>query len=288
MIKQLAQNKKPFFIAAGFKRPHLPFVAPKKYWDLYDRNSINLSKWQKSPEGAPEFALHDWGELKSYVDIPKEITPSGILNENKQRQLIHGYMASVSYLDAQVGKLIKELEAQGIADETIIVLWGDHGWHLGDHGIWCKHSNFEQATRSPLIFSGKGFKPLINSSPTEFLDIYPTLCDLAGIRIPENLDGTSLKPIIEGKADRVKDFAISQYPRGDNRMGYSIRNDRYRYTAWFGIDFRKGEKPSKEKIIAEELYDYKTDPDERINHADQTEYNAIKKELSIKLLSSVK
>jgi arylsulfatase A-like enzyme len=288
MIQELAKKDKPFFIAAGFKRPHLPFVAPKKYWDLYNKESIALSKWQKAPVGAPEFALHEWGELKSYVDIPKEILPSGILIENKQRQLIHGYMASVSYLDAQVGKLLSELEKQGIADETVIVLWGDHGWHLGDHGIWCKHSNFEQATRAPLIFSGKGFKPLKNNSPTEFLDIYPTLCDLAGIEIPKNLDGASLKPIIEGKAERVKEFAISQYPRGDNRMGYSLRSDRYRYTVWFSIDFRNGEKPSKEKIIAEELYDYQTDRDETKNFATDPVYKIIKNDLFDKLLTTIK
>lgn len=284
MIDQLANKEKPFFIAVGFKKPHLPFVAPKKYWDLYDPSKIELANWQKKPVGAPDFAMHSWGELKSYSDIKPNILPSGILNEKKQRELIHGYMAAVSYTDAQIGKVLDELEKQGVAKNTIIVLWGDHGWHLGDHGIWCKHSNFEQATHSPLIFSAPGTKAGIkNSSPTEFIDVFPTLCDLAGIDIPKNVDGVSLKPILTGEKSKVKDFAISQYPRGP-RMGYSLRNERYRYTAWFGINFRKGEKATQENLIAEELYDYKTDYDETVNHADEKSYKKIKKDLSGKLM----
>ena len=284
MIDRLANKEKPFFIAVGFKKPHLPFVAPKKYWDLYDRKKIELSTWQKKPEGAPDFAMHSWGELKSYSDIKPNILPSGILNNTKQRELIHGYMAAVSYTDAQIGKLLDELDKQGVTNNTIIVLWGDHGWHLGDHGIWCKHSNFEQATHSPLIFSAPGTKQgNKNSSPVEFVDIFPTLCDLAGISTPDNLDGASLKPILTGEVSKVKDFAISQYPRG-NRMGYSLRNERYRYTAWFEINFRKGEKATSGNLIAEELYDYKTDYNETVNHAEEKSYAKIKKDLSAELM----
>ena len=284
MIDQLANKEKPFFVAVGFKKPHLPFVAPKKYWDLYDRNEINLARWQKAPKGVPDFAMHDWGELKSYSDIEQYVLPTGVLDEDKQRELIHGYMACVSYTDAQIGKVIDELEKQGIAGNTIIVLWGDHGWHLGDHSLWCKHSNFEQATRSPLMFSApemeQGQK---NSSPVEFVDIYPTLCDLAGIDIPEDLDGVSLKPILSGEKQKVKEFAVSQYPRG-NRMGYSLRNDRYRYTAWFEIDYREGEKATKQNLIAEELYDYVVDKDETANHAKEKAYSEITNKLSKQLL----
>lgn len=289
LIRQLANKEKPFFIAVGLKKPHLPFVSPKKYWDLYDPEKIELSSWQKAPDGAPEFAMHTWGELKSYSDIQPAIQPNGLLNSEKQRELIHGYMASVSYTDANIGKLLSELEKQGVLSETIIVLWGDHGWHLGDHGIWCKHSNFEQATHSPLIFSAPNTKSEIkNSSPVEFVDIYPTLCDLAGIEIPAFTDGKSLKPIMTGNAEKVKDFAISQYPRGNNRMGYSLRNERYRYTAWFQIDYRKGEKASPEKLIGEELYDYQKDALETKNLADEKSYSAVKKDLSVKLNSFLK
>lgn len=285
MIKKLAGKEEPFFVAVGFKKPHLPFVAPQKYWDLYNPDQILLSKWQKAPEGAPKLAMHSWGELKSYSDIKPEILPNGLLNEDKQRELIHGYMACVSYTDAQIGRLLDTLEEQGLADNTIIVLWGDHGWHLGDHGIWCKHSNFEQATRSPLIFSSPKTKAgLKNSSPVEFVDIYPTLCDLAGIQTPAYTDGVSLKPIMNGEKTAVKDFAISQFHRGKTRMGYSLRTDQYRYTAWFEMDYRKGEKASKQNLIAEELYDYKTDPDETKSLIDNKSYAILKKQLSKELI----
>jgi len=288
MIKQLANKEKPFFIAAGFKKPHLPFVAPKKYWDLYDRSKIKLSEWQLPPKNVPEFAMHDWGELKAFSDIPKFVMPTGILDEAKQRELIHGYMACVSYIDTQIGILLDELKKQGVADQTIIVLWGDHGWHLGDHGLWCKHSNFEQAARAPLIFSAPGTrKGIKNESPVEFVDIYPTLCDLAGLQIPAGLDGVSLKPILTGEKQKVKDFAISQYPRG-KRMGYSLRTERYRYTAWFEIDYQNGEKPTVSNRIAEELYDYVSDANETVNHAPEKEYTAIKNDLADKLMHTFK
>ena len=288
MMKELANNEKSFFLAVGFKKPHLPFTAPKKYWDLYDPEKIELSNWQKAPKDVPSFALHSWGELKSYSDIKEFIQPNGILKDEKQRELIHGYMASVSFIDTQVGKLLAELKKQGLSDNTVIVLWGDHGWHLGDHGIWCKHSNFEQATHSPLMFSSPGTKQGVkNSSPTEFVDIFPTLCDLAGIDIPKDIDGVSLKPILTGDSKKVKDFAISQYPRG-NRMGYSLRTERYRYTAWFEIEFRKGEKATSENLIAEEFYDYETDKNETVNHAEEKSYEKIRKELSGKLLNFLK
>lgn len=289
LIQQLSKKEKPFFIAAGFKKPHLPFVAPKKYWDLYDRNKIDLAQWQKAPEGTPGFAMHSWGELKSYTDIKENILEKGLLNEEKQRELIHGYMASVSYIDTQIGKLLDELKTQGIAEETIVVLWGDHGWHLGDHGLWCKHSNFEQATHVPMIFSAPGtLTGNKNSSPVEFVDIYPTLCDLAGLESPVYLDGVSLKPILSGQNKKVKDFAISQYHRGKTRMGYSLRNERYRYTAWFEMDYRKGEKATADKIIAEELYDYEKDYNETKNRAKTKSYSKVKKELSKTLLNFLK
>jgi len=232
--------------------------------------------------------MHTWGELKSYSDIDPAIMPSGVLTDDKQRELIHGYMAAVSYTDAQIGKVLDELEKQGVAENTIIVLWGDHGWHLGDHNLWCKHSNFEQATRSPLIFVAPGEeKGQKNSSPVEFVDIYPTLCNLAGLDIPADLDGVSLKPILDGSQEKVKGFAISQYPRGP-RMGYSLRNDRYRYTAWFKIDYKAGEKATNENLIAEELYDYATDPEETTNHADEADYASLRKDLRTQLMDFLK
>jgi len=284
MMDQLAKQDKPFFLAVGYKKPHLPFTAPKKYWDLYNRDEIELSKWQKKPVDGPDLAMHTWGELKSYSDIGEYIGADGLLSEQKQAELIHGYLACVSFIDVQIGELLDELKRLDLDKNTTIVLWGDHGWHLGDHGLWCKHSNFEQATRSPLIFSDPDIEGNIkNSSPTEFVDIFPTLCDLVGIKIPKVLDGKSLKPIMDGSGEKVKDYAISQYPRGNNRMGYSLRTERYRYTAWYEIDFRKGEKASSEKLIAEELYDYMEDDLETKNLADEKSYSSVRKDLAEKL-----
>ncbi|MCP5548887.1 MAG: sulfatase [Akkermansiaceae bacterium] len=256
-INELAKGGKPFFVAVGFKKPHLPFVAPKKYADLYSGDDIRLAKFQKMPEGAPSLHFQDSWELKngSYSEYAGM---NGVLPEANQRELVHGYMACVSYMDAQVGRLLDALEANGVADNTIVVLWGDHGWHLGDHGMWCKHTNYEQATRVPMIIAkrangGKGAK---SASPAEFVDIYPTLCDLAGVPKPGALQGTSLVPVLDDPSVVVKDFAVSQYPRGGGAkemMGYAFRDKRYRYVRW-------APKDAPSEIKFEELYDYETDP----------------------------
>ena len=258
LIGELSKGDKPFFLAVGFHKPHLPFIAPKKYADLYKRESIQPAEFQKMPEGAPALAFQDSYELKngSYSDYAKLV---GLVPEEKQRELIHGYMACVSYVDAQVGKLLDALKANGVAGNTIVVFWGDHGWHLGDHGMWCKHTNFEQATHVPLIISrgADGAGGAKSKSPVEFLDIYPTLCDLAGLPKPEGLHGTSLVPILDDPKASVKPYAVSQYPRGNQAnemMGYAFRDGRYRYVRWIP----KGPKAPKETF--EELYDYEKDP----------------------------
>jgi iduronate 2-sulfatase len=242
-----------FFLAVGFVKPHLPFVAPKKYWDMYDASTISIPE-RKSPVGMPAVALHQFGELRSYHGIPKE----GYLDDETTRNMIHGYYASVSMIDAQLGKLLDALEENGLEDNTIIVLWGDHGWKLGEYGSWCKHTNFELDTRAPLIFSVPWLKKGQHTqSLAEFVDIYPTLCDLAGIEKPGHLEGQSLMPILEDPTAIVNKVAMSQYPRGKNLgydrkseiMGYSIRTEQYRYTRW-----QKYEHP--EEVLARELYDH--------------------------------
>lgn len=287
-MKQLAKEDKPFFLAVGFKRPHLPFTAPKKYWDLYKREEMKLANFRGAVKNGVDIAYHNSGELQSYTDIPALASFSDIFSDNlpewKQKELIHGYKACVSFVDAQIAKVIDELKKNGLAENTVIVLWGDHGWHLGDHSLWCKHSNFEQATRVPLVFSAPDTQQGIkNSSPVEFVDVFPTLCDLAGIDIPDVVDGTSLKPILIGNTSKVKDFAISQYPRGNKQMGYSLRTERYRYTAWYAFDFYNGEKASAENLIAEELYDYRKDEFETKNLAGKKSHSKMKKDLADKL-----
>jgi arylsulfatase A-like enzyme len=180
----------PFFLAVGFLKPHLPFVAPKKYWDLYDPEKIPTPAIDHLPEGAPGFAGHTSGELHSYKNIPAgNPIPAGLA-----KTLRHGYYACVSYTDAQVGRLLNALEQEGLAQNTVVVFWGDHGWQLGDHGLWNKHTNFELATRAPLIMSVPGARSAGKKceAPVEFVDVYPTLADVCGLPVPAGLDGRSL------------------------------------------------------------------------------------------------
>ena len=288
-LGELASGKEPFFFAVGYHLPHLPFVAPQKYWDLYDREEMPLAPFQEPARNSPSLAYHNSGELRTYTDIPPLASfsdqPYGIgLPEYKQKELIHGYYAATSYVDAQIGKLLDYLEESGLIENTVIVLWGDHGWHLGDHDLWCKHSNFEQATRSPMIISAPWLQPSVTSGPTEFVDIFPTLCDLAGIPVPDGLDGLSLVPMMENPDEVVKEFAVSQYPRGNNIMGYSIRTQRHRLTYWIGEGFRTTVPFNRDLLVATELYDYKIDPLETVNVADEYQYRSVYSDLSRMML----
>jgi len=284
MMKRLKNKENPFFIAIGFHKPHLPFVAPKKYWDLYNRDEVELSKFREHAENSPEFAYHTYGEIRHYSDIPQDLGLEGLNGDiEKQKEIIHGYYASVSYVDAQIGKVLDYLKKSGLDKNTVVVLLGDHGWHLGDHGVWCKHTNFEQATHTPLMIRIPGDKKgLVCNSPTELLDIFPTLCDAVGIDKPATLQGQSLVPIISGQATKVKNFALSQYPRG-NRMGYAIRNERYRYVEWHGNNYRSSQPYNESNIEAVELYDYKEDPLETKSVQNEPDYQEIKKQLKKEL-----
>ena len=275
-------SNKPFFLAVGFKRPHLPFVAPKKYWDLYDKDAIQLAAFQKKSENGTDLAYHNSGEMRSYFspEVEYKLNEENLLEMDKdlQKKLIHGYYACVSFVDAQVGKIIEKLKQKDLDKNTIIVVWGDHGWHLGDHSLWNKHSNFEQATRSPLmIYVPNGNKSVKVSSPTEFVDLFPTLCELSGLSIPENLDGKSLLPLINQSNNVVKKYAVSQWHKG-KVTGYSFRTETYRYTVW--IDKKKStEFITSNDIVAQELYDYSKDPLETTNHFGRAEYKTIQEEL---------
>jgi arylsulfatase A-like enzyme len=278
ILADLAGEKKPFFFAVGFHRPHLPFVVPKKYWDLYTRDEMPLAKFQEHAKNSPEIAYTNSFELRSYTDIPPLASFTDLkinrigLPENEQKKLIHGYYASVSYADAQVGKVLHALDSLGLEKNTIIVLWGDHGWHLGDHDLWCKHTNFEQAARAPLLISVPGMKPGKTNSLTEFVDIFPTLCDLSNLKTPANLDGKSLLPLIKKPESSIMEYAVSQFPH-EGSMGYSIRTERYRLTYWMKKGFRSSSPFSNDLIVAKELYDYKTDPLETVNVVNDKKYS---------------
>ncbi|MEO0333921.1 MAG: sulfatase, partial [Bacteroidota bacterium] len=248
-----------FFLAVGFVKPHLPFVAPQRYWDMYDPTTIIIPE-QTSPEGSPNFSLANFGELRKYHDIP----PEGYLSDEKSRKLIHGYYASVTYIDDLVGRLLSKLDELSLAENTIVVLWGDHGWKLGDYGSWCKHSNYELDTHIPLIVKVPGKTNGEKSNAlVESVDIYPTLCELANLNDPPHLQGTSMLPLISNPDQSIKTTAWSQYPRsnsGNPLMGYAMRTDRYRYVQW-------QERDNSENIVARELYDHQQDPKEMNNLA---------------------
>lgn len=268
----------PFFLAVGFKKPHLPFVAPKKYWDLYSREDIPLAKYRKRAADTPDYVYHKSSELTHYTDIPSIYSyndvDNTVLPDWKQRELIHGYYACISYTDALIGSVLDALDKKGLRDNTIVVLWGDHGWHLGDHGLWNKHTNFEQATHVPMMISVPDAPVQVIDSPVQLMDIYPTLLDLCQVDACQKLDGHIISPILAGKTSSKKvPYAVSQYHRV-GKMGYSFRTAQYRYTVWTSW---KNKQHDWDTIFDVELYDYKQDPLEKKNRANQKEYKKVRK-----------
>ncbi|TJZ62195.1 sulfatase [Sphingobacterium olei] len=269
VLDSLQNQKQPFFLAVGFARPHLPFSVPKKYWDLYDRAQIPLPKTEEHPSGAPDFAIKRFGEIEQYQNIPA-------YEENKRypdslkRQLIHGYYAGVSYVDTQIGKVLSELRRTGLDKNTIVVLWGDHGYLLGDMGMWTKHVNYELANRVPLVISYP--KEILSghasTSIVETVDIYPTLIQLAGLKLTTNnpvpFDGESLVPLLTKKEHKI-DYAYHCYPR-DGWMGRAIRTDSFRLVEWTNIKNKNLPPQYEFYIYGSDLLEYKNQAD--INNKD--------------------
>lgn len=262
-LRRLKEMKKPFFLGVGFVKPHLPFTCPQKYWDLYPADTIKLPDNYYPTKSAPEAAFHNWYELRTYGGIP----PKGSISDDTARSLIRGYRACISFADAQVGRVLAELDRLGLRDNTIVVLWGDHGYHLGENGVFTKMTNFELGTHAPLIVSAPGMKTAGQRTRAlvEFVDMYPTLAELAGVPLPAHLEGTSFAPLLAEPGREWKTAAFSQFlrPGPDKIIGRSIRTDRWRYTEWTN---GKGEN------VGTELYDEQGDPQENVNvasaHAD--------------------
>lgn len=264
----------PFFLAVGFHKPHLPFVAPRKYWDLYREEEMPLAANPEPGRNAVPCAFHDWqAEARGYLGIPE----AGPMPEAQARTMIHGYYAALSYADSQVGRLLEALDANGLADRTVVILWGDHGWHLGDHGLWGKETAFERATRVPLIVAvpGQAAAGRTTDALVELVDVYPTLVDLCGLPVPEGLEGTSFVPLLTNPDRAWKRAAFSEQPRDlpgyGMALGRSVRTPRYRFTEWTvaGRDYR-----------ARELYDYDSDPLETANRAGDPAVAEIERELA--------
>jgi iduronate 2-sulfatase len=273
-LQKIAKKDQPFFLAVGFLKPHLPFVAPKRFFDLYPPEKIDLSPNPNAAKDAPELAFTNFNELRAYTNIPKGKAP---LSEQQARELRRAYFAATSFMDSQAGRLLDELSRLRLRDNTIVVIWGDHGWHLGDEGMWTKHTNFEVATRAAFMLSAPNMKHAgeRTKSLVEYVDVYPTLCELAGLKLPDGLEGTSFVPLLDDPSRAWKQAAFSQFPRkGEAVMGYSMRTDRYRYTEWVTHD-------SKREVLARELYDEQADPNETANVADKQ--SEVAKELSAQL-----
>lgn len=261
LLRKMAADPEPFFLAVGYKKPHLPFVVPKKYFDLYDRSVFKLAPYQDAPvESDPAYIMNNNSELRSYRPTAPDGKGAGDysqegVTEGQQRELLHGYYAAVSFIDSLIADLLKELELTGKADNTIIVLWGDHGFHLGDHGLWGKHTTMEQANRVPLMIHVPGKAAGNTSTLVELLDLYPTLTELAGFETPDQLQGKSLVSVLDNQDLDLGDVAISQYKR-KGAYGYSMRTQRYRYTEWV---------TAEGIVVYRDLYDLASDPEETTN-----------------------
>jgi arylsulfatase A-like enzyme/GH35 family endo-1,4-beta-xylanase len=292
LMQGLAAGDTRFFLGVGFKKPHLPFVAPQQYWDLYDRGDIEIAPFQAHPLHEVPYSWNYANELVNYDDIADVRDANGLLlvPEAKQKELIHGYYACASFIDAQIGRLLDELETLGLHTNTIVVVWGDHGFHLGDHSEWAKHTNLEQAARVPLViyspFTGTAGSK--TEAPAAFVDIYPTLCELAGLSVPEQplgqnedpfapasgraIKGLSLVPVMQDTDAPLRTGALTVFNRSGAR-GYAYRTERYRYIEW--ID--------NGGVVARELYDYELDPLETVNLAGEPGFDALMYQYSVSM-----
>ena len=268
-MKELKEKSKPFFMAVGYVSPHLPFIQPKKYWDMYDHSSVPLANNAYQPENSPFIAMHsqhDNAELRGmYLDIPSQ----GLLSDEMSRNLVHGYYASVTYMDALIGDLIDGLDEMGLRDNTTIILWSDHGFFLGEHGFWCKHSTFYEAVKIPFIISSPGYvKGQTTDSFTELVDVYPTLCELTGIKPPKYLHGESLVSVMEEPKLDLKMEIYTRYKQGE-----AVIDKDYSYT-----EFYEGKR-----YLGNMLYDLKKDIQQNVDISKFSENFEIVKKYSEKL-----
>lgn len=266
-LKQAALDPDPFLFFMGFRKPHLAFDAPQKYWDLYPASDVTLAERSVPPQDAPDAALTNFNELRKFKNISNDKQP---VPDVDALELKRGYLACVSYIDALVGKLLSEVDVLGLSDDTIIVVWGDHGFKLGEYGSWSKHTNFEIDTHIPLIIKAPGTTKAgsRSSALVETVDIFPTLTQLAGLPTPSKSEGLSFVPVLKHPERLWKSAAFSQFSRGrggENEIrGYSLRTAQYRYTAWI--------RTEDGSILAQELYDHKVDTLETRNLAGDPTY----------------
>jgi len=290
-LTRLAKTDKPFYMGLGYFRPHLPFAAPKKYWDLYDSEKIPLAANPNVPENAPGFTMNSMYELRHYDGFNQIGHPESSfrMSEDISRKLKHGYYASVSYVDALLGNLISHMKEIGIYENTIIIIWGDHGWKLGEHNSWGKMTNYNIDLKVPMIirYPNQKNRGAQTFEITELIDMFPSLCELAGIPTPNYLQGTSFVPLIKNPERVWKNAAFSQFHRrprhsadGNRYMGYSINTKKYHYIEWYTWDPKTG---TRDELKSTELFDRENDPNETVNIAAQQTLSKVVKRLSEQL-----
>ncbi|MFT7282149.1 MAG: iduronate 2-sulfatase, partial [Cyclobacteriaceae bacterium] len=289
-LSRIVKKDQPFFFGLGFFRPHLPFAVPKKYWDLYDPEDISLPANPDIPDGAPIFTMNSMYELRHYDGFNHIGHPTSYtLNPDTARILKHGYYASVSYVDALFGQLVEHLKVLEIYDNTIIIVWGDHGWKLGDHNSWGKMTNYNIDLKVPMMIRYPGLQQPGKETfaLTELVDMFPSLVELAGMDVPDYFQGTSFVPLTGNPDLNWKTAAFSQFhrrprvtPDGGRYMGYSINTKEYHYIEWYEWDHRKGERGA---YVDAELYDAQNDPTETINQAVNPAFKSVKEKLSDQL-----
>lgn len=286
-LEAFSKSGKPFFMAVGYKKPHLPFIAPKRYWDLYQRKDVETAPNPFHPKGMPRGAVDSFpGEMGAYCDARDLAAKQKAAGKQDwpdaySKQLIHAYYACISYIDAQVGRLLSTLERTGLARNTVVMLWGDHGWHLGENGTWGKHTCMEWGTHAPLLMRvpDQPNAGVATDNLAEFVDIYPTLAEACGLPVPEHCEGTSLMPLLRNPAARWKSAAFSQFRKtinGISCMGYTLRTDTFRYTEWRS-------RKNLDRVVARELYDHRENHDENENVIDKAEYGDIVKDMAVRM-----
>ena len=289
-LRQLGSQAAPFFLAVGFFKPHLPFNAPRKYWDLYQPSPVMLADNPFRPEDAPDEAFYSLGQLRQpgfpataedsadvyptkemrwYAGIPA----SGAIPDSTAIRLVHGYDAAVSFIDDLVGRVLSSLREMGLADNTIVVLLGDHGWHLGEHGLWCKHCNFSNVLRTPLLIRVPWMEAGGRTTAlAEFVDIYPTLCELCKLEPPGHLEGRSLVPLLEDPDREGKDAVFLRYHAGN-----TVMTKPYAYTEWYD---------EEGNLKGRMLYNHDMDPEENVNLSEKPGYEKTVKELQARLFEA--
>jgi arylsulfatase A-like enzyme len=288
-LRVLGSQQEPFFLAVGFFKPHLPFNAPRAYWDLYKPSREMLAGNPFRPVDAPDEAFYSLGQLRqpgfpATAEDSADVYPTkemrwydgipayGGIPDSTAVRLVHGYCAAVSFIDNLVGRVLGSLHELGLAENTVVVLLGDHGWHLGEHGLWCKHCNFDNVLRTPLMIRVPWMEAGRTSALAEFVDIYPTLCDLCGLDRPGHLEGLSLVPLLEEPEREGKEAVFLRYHAGN-----TVKTHSYAYTEWYD---------EGGQLQGRMLYDHEQDPEENVNLAEKPGYEEVVKELQLKLFET--